>query len=1782
MKQALGALVFATVCMMFPATPILAAPVANNQDIGKVGPGKEILFALSYSGSPTSFTILTNPGHGTLRAYGSSYPQYYYYTASAGYEGPDSFTWKCADASGSSGTATCSVTVSAVPTANNQSSTVATGGEILIYLSYSDPMSAPSASLVFTILSPPAHGTLESYNARSGTTSCPNGYYYCPTGTYTGADSFTWKMNNGYHDSGTGTVSITVTPNTIPKANNYSSSANSGTRSSVYLSVTHSDAGQLMTYTLLSGPSHGTLEWPAPAIANGTYAYYTSERDYVGQDSFTWKVNDGFGDSNVATNTLTVNACIPSPQNQSESVPMNVPSVIQAAYTGGGGYTCTVMKVGNPSHGSVTVSGSAFTYTPAADYTGTDSFTWKVRYSNATTPATDTATVTCSLMVRAGIRGTAYDQNVVTLKNTATTVAFARGFCLTPTFSIVQAPAHGTATVSGTSFTYTPAANYTGTDLFTWKMNDGTADSNIATNRVLVRAENSRGGMTVLLVVKDTLLPEITNEVARWKADLENEGYTAKIKPWSSTSAPDLWAYLVSEYFTPGQFVAGATLIGNLPTATGLSTGQTTDYAFMNMLTYRDNGYNKQHIWVSRIYTVGLAGGEVLRAKWAMDANHGYRSGEHRLPYGAYWWDAAYGAVNEANAQNTLIVWPTIQHVYPMDAFRIGGEFENSEIHSDGAFDGFDNHPSQLRYSIHSSCGPGRLGGPINQNACTYGGGLILGVGSTATAYSWQNVVMDDIAYFNALAAGDTFGNGMTRPNLNPYRDFDRDMFYGDLSLPAKAAPSNAVPVISAFTSDRTTGAAPLAVSFAVAAGDPDGTVANYEWFLNGFNVGVDGPLYSGLSTNVSHTFTKAHRFAAEVQAIDNYKARAWKSKEIAVAPTPGQPLRATCGKNLSTYNPSYDYTDLASNLWLHDQAVVAGTWGYSGGNEGYVAQAVAGTEDDALYQSFRTGSSFTYKIPVPNGGYWLRLKLADMQSTAAGQRVMDVTAEGVTQVFALDVYALAGAKAATTVECYVDVADGELTFSINRNAAATADAFLNAFEVIPYTGGNRPPLADTRSLTTMHDTPLAVTLTGSDPDGDAIGFQLVCPPEHGTLSGTPPNLTYTPDVNYVGFDRFLFRANDGKVSGNVGGVTVTVGGLAAWWRLDDAAGTAAADATGLGHTGALQGGAGWTSGKIGGALALTESTNKMIVSPPVSLGSTWTIAAWFTAPLPNTGANHTLTRGQNADHQIMTDSAYKLGVYDNAGGAGFRSCGYNMTNLAAGWHHLAAVGTGTVTTFYIDGVKVGTSDRKSSTDVYAVGNYQSDNQRFADAVDDMRIYNYAISTQEIAALAAVNNQAPTAAATASVEGGPAPLTVNFSAAGSFDPDGSIASYAWSFGDRQGAFGAAASHTYTKPGTYTATLVVTDNKGETDSRTVTIRVWGAAACWTLDEGAGTTAADSACGNHGTLINGPVWTNGMVGGGLWFDGVNDNVTVAAAPYAGLENSFTIAFWARPTAARTATTESTSGTAGTSGQRYAIYPTQGSGAYGAGHAGAGVSVGTNGVSVFEHTDSYLPSVLVHATPLSGWTHVAVVYDRGTPTLYLNGTAVRTGLKSSKTVHPGCAMGGSSYGWYQGALDDVQIYNGGLTPAAILALAAGGVPDWDGDGTPDASDDDDDNDGIPDAWETAYGLNARDGLDADIDSDGDGLSNRQEYIAGTDPRSALSLFKVDDLDATGGVFRLQFLSRLGREYRVQRKDDLPTAGDWVDIADRLPGTGGYLEISDPVTGARRFYRIQVQIAP
>ncbi|HSK70547.1 MAG TPA: PKD domain-containing protein, partial [Pyrinomonadaceae bacterium] len=85
-------------------------------------------------------------------------------------------------------------------------------------------------------------------------------------------------------------------------------------------------------------------------------------------------------------------------------------------------------------------------------------------------------------------------------------------------------------------------------------------------------------------------------------------------------------------------------------------------------------------------------------------------------------------------------------------------------------------------------------------------------------------------------------------------------------------------------------------------------------------------------------------------------------------------------------------------------------------------------------------------------------------------------------------------------------------------------------------------------------------------------------------------------------------------------------------------------------------------------------------------------------------------------------------------------------------------------------------------------------------------------------------NQSPVAVAGANVTSGYAPLAVNFTGSGSYDPDGTISSYSWNFGDGTTSTQANPSKTYNNVGNYTATLTVTDNNGASSSSSVQITV----------------------------------------------------------------------------------------------------------------------------------------------------------------------------------------------------------------------------------------------------------------------------------------------------------------------------------------------------------------------
>jgi len=166
-------------------------------------------------------------------------------------------------------------------------------------------------------------------------------------------------------------------------------------------------------------------------------------------------------------------------------------------------------------------------------------------------------------------------------------------------------------------------------------------------------------------------------------------------------------------------------------------------------------------------------------------------------------------------------------------------------------------------------------------------------------------------------------------------------------------------------------------------------------------------------------------------------------------------------------------------------------------------------------------------------------------------------------------------------------------------------------------------------------------------------------------------------------------------------------------------------------------------------------------------------------------------------------------------------------------------------------------------------------------------------------------------------------------------------------------------------------------------------------------------------------------------GLYFDG-NDTVSNSAT-FSNISNTFTIEFWVQPTATRATTPQRNWGIY-TSGQRFAVVPNHGHSIAGPGHAGVGVSVGTNGVSVFGHSENYLTSTLVYDANLSGWNHIAIVYNDRTPSLYINGQFIKQGLTSPYTVHPSANLGNLYSSNFYGSMDELRIWNTARTQQQI----------------------------------------------------------------------------------------------------------------------------------------------------
>lgn len=411
----------------------------------------------------------TAPAHGSvaIKTDGS-----FDYTPNSGYTGSDTFTFKVNDGSLNSADAIVTVTVNSpgnsTPVANSQGFATATDTAHNGTLTGSDP---DGDSLTFAITVQPVHGDVTLF---------VNGNYtYTPDAGFNGQDSFDFTVSDGIVTSDPGQVAITVGGiiNHLPVAASASQSTNTNTVVNGNLVATDAD-GDPLTFQLGSvTPSHGSVG----INPNGSYAYLPFS-GYSGPDSFSFTANDGIGNSNEATISLTVGGLVnaaPVAQAATFSTAAGTPVNGTLVGTDADGDQLT-FSVGSIAalHGNVALnSNGSFTYTPTGGFNGNDTFSFKV--NDGTVNSSD-----ASVTIHVGTSNTSPVANAVTF-NTATNTALngtvtgsdADGDPLTFVGGTVD-PAHGAVTLNlNGTFIYTPANGFTGDDFFTFRTNDGTTNS---------------------------------------------------------------------------------------------------------------------------------------------------------------------------------------------------------------------------------------------------------------------------------------------------------------------------------------------------------------------------------------------------------------------------------------------------------------------------------------------------------------------------------------------------------------------------------------------------------------------------------------------------------------------------------------------------------------------------------------------------------------------------------------------------------------------------------------------------------------------------------------------------------------------------------------------------------------------------------------------------------------------------------------------------------------------------------------------------------------------------------------------------------------------------------------------------------------------------------------------------------------------------------------------------------------------------------------------------------
>ncbi|WP_242918056.1 LamG-like jellyroll fold domain-containing protein [Pontibacter liquoris] len=512
-------------------------------------------------------------------------------------------------------------------------------------------------------------------------------------------------------------------------------------------------------------------------------------------------------------------------------------------------------------------------------------------------------------------------------------------------------------------------------------------------------------------------------------------------------------------------------------------------------------------------------------------------------------------------------------------------------------------------------------------------------------------------------------------------------------------------------------------------------------------------------------------------------------------------------------------------------------------------------------------------------------------------------------------------------------------------------------------------------------------------------------------------------------------------------------------WKMDEGSGTTLADASEYNNKATTTGNPTWVTGVLGQAVKLDGATQYATVSNSASLSITGsiTLAAWIKPE--KTATQYILKKGI----QGSTDG-YELSLA-STGRVFFRfnqatgSDTYRQNSLASypvdgnTWMHIAATYNGSVIKIYINGVENSSKTLTAPPSInannlaLAIGAQSDGASKFQGAIDEVRIYNTALSADQIKELASATTTPIALAAPVLVS--PANAATGIELAPTLSWNGSsgatsyqmqvspTADFATTVIDKAVITTSSSISGLAYNTNYFWHVKASNAEGSSNwsatwsFQTISAPTGPLVGNWKMEEGSGTTLLDdSEYKNKATTVGNPTWVTGVSGQAVKLDGTAQYATVPDNTSLDITNSITLAAWIKPEKIAT--------------QYILKKATQ------ATVDGYELSLANTGRVFFRFnqatgSDTYRQNSLA-SYPVDGntWMHIAATYNGSVIKIYINGvensSKTLTAPPSINANNLALAIGAQSDGAskFQGAIDEVRVYNTALSATQIKDLA------------------------------------------------------------------------------------------------------------------------------------------------